>query len=64
MFECEWPNDLYTAELPFSCSEIFMSFLQKMAEWQLSGHFKIENIYVFECDWPNGRSTLNDLCTA
>ena len=61
-FECEWPNDLYMAELPFGCSEIFAPFLFKMAKWQLAGHYKILKNHIFECEWPNGN--LNDLCTA
>ena len=60
-FECERPNDLFTAELPFSCSEIFgLIFIEN---GNLAGYFKIKNIiYIFECEWPNGN--LNDLCMA
>ena len=60
--ECEWPNDLYTAELPFLCSEIFMFFYWKQLNGNLARYFKIKSICVFECEWPNGNS--NDLCTA
>ena len=28
----------------------------------LARHFKIKNIYIFECEWPNGNS--NNLCMA
>ena len=39
-FECEPPNDLCTAELPFGCSEFFVPFLLKMAEWQFGQTFQ------------------------
>ena len=59
-FECEWPNDLCIAKLPFSCSEIFVPFLLRRAEWQFgSTSQNKKNIYIFECEWPNGN--LNDL---
>ena len=60
--ECEWLNVLCVAKLPFSCSEIFMPFYWKWLNGNLARHFKIKNIYIFECEWPNGNS--NDLCTA
>ena len=53
-FECEWPNDLCTAELPF---------YWKQLNGNLAGHFKIK-IFIFlsvngqiviqmTCVWPN-----------
>ena len=40
-FECEWPNDLCTAKFPFSCSEMFVPFLLRMARWKFGWTFKI-----------------------
>ena len=62
-FECEQPNDLCTAELPFGFSEIFMPFLLKTAEWQFGRTFQNKNIYIFDCEWLNNGDS-NDLCTA
>ena len=55
-FECERPNELCMAEFPFRCSEIFMPFIFKTVEWQFGWTFKIKNIYIIECEWPNGNS--------
>ena len=49
-FECEWPNDLCMTELPFGCSEIFAPFYRKQPNGNSAGHFKIKNIYIFECE--------------
>ena len=46
-FECEQPNDLCMAELPFGYSEIFTPFLLND---NLARHFKIKNIYIFDCE--------------
>ena len=62
VFECEWPNGLCMAKLPFGCSENFTPFLLKTAELQFDQTFKNKNICIFECEWLNGYS--NDLCTA
>ena len=61
-FEREWSNDLCVAKLPFDCSEILHLFCWKLLNGNLVRHFKIKNIYIFECEWLNGN--LNDLCTA
>ena len=45
-FECEWPNDLCMVELPFGCSEIFISFLLKMVGWQFGRTFQISAIHI------------------
>ena len=45
---CVWPN-CYSAITPF--------FIEN---GNLAGHFKVINIYIIECEWPN--SNLNDLC--
>ena len=39
-----------------------MPFLLQMAEWQFGQTFQNKNIYICECEWPNGN--LNDLCMA
>ena len=39
-FECDRPNDLCMAKLPFGCSEIFIE------NGYLAGYFKIKNIYI------------------
>ena len=59
-FDCEGLNDLFMAELPFSYLEIFAPFLMKMAELQ----FAIKNIYIFECEWPNGNSNVQLNCVS
>ena len=46
-FECEQPNDLCTAELPFGFSEIFMPFLLKTAEWQFGRTFQNKKYLYF-----------------
>ena len=46
-FECERPNDLCTAELPFGCSEIFVPFLLKMAEWQFGQTIQNKEMFIF-----------------
>ena len=37
-------------------------FYWKRPNGNLARHFKMKNIYIFECDWLNGN--LNDLCIA
>ena len=59
-FECERLNDLCMAELLFGCSEIFVPYFIENGQFVLT--FQNKNIYIFECEWPNGNS--NDLCTA
>ena len=61
-FECEWPNDLCVAELPFGCSEMFIPYLLKIAKWQFGRTFQNKNYYNFECEWANGN--LDDFCMA
>ena len=46
-FECERPNDLCTAELPFGCSEIFTPFLLKTADWQFGWTFQNKKYLYF-----------------
>ena len=46
-FECERPNDLSTAELPFGPSEIFMPFLLILTEWQFDRTFQNKNYLYF-----------------
>ena len=53
-FECERLNDLCVAKLPFGNHTFFIE------NGNLAGHFKVINIYIIECEWPN--SNLNDLC--
>ena len=60
-FECTWLNDLCMAKLSFSCSEISAPFYLKQLNGNLARHFKIKNIYIFECLWLDGN--LNDVCT-
>ena len=53
-FECERPNDLCTAELPFGCLEMFVPFLLKTAEWQFGQTFQNKKylyFWVWMAEW-------------
>ena len=50
---CVRPN-YHSAVQKFSCL-----FYWKWLNGNFARHFKIKNIYIFECEWPNGNS--NDL---
>ena len=46
-FECEWPNDLCIAKLPFDYSEILTPFLLKMAKCQFGWTFQNKKYLYF-----------------
>ena len=69
-FECEWPNDLCVAELPFSCSEMFVPFLFKTVKWQFGQTFQNKKKFIFlsvkgrmviqmTCVWPKCHSAIH-----
>ena len=53
---CVWPN------CQLAVQKLLTVFYWKWFNGNLARRFKIKTIYIFECEWRNGKS--NDLCTA
>ena len=53
---CVWLNCHWAVQ------KFLWLFYWKWLNGNLARHYKIKNIYIFECEWPNGN--LNDLCMA